>query len=145
MQAIARSESMQVLEGLPHHFLERELLASERATKKIQELEGYPFYLEPLTLSDTDAREVSRIMRTWSTYKPFVSPAACGGFHPDYALEWSIGTDLYRVLICFNCDELLITGPELTSHNVLEWTAYEKLKKILTAYRKNRPAIKVGE
>jgi len=101
IEAVRRADSVVVLEGLPHHSYERELLEEERRSKKVQELNGYPFYEEPLTLTENDAQRLSKILGSWTTYKPFKSPAACGGFHPDYAVEWHVGSDCYRILICF--------------------------------------------
>jgi hypothetical protein len=64
----------------------------------------------------------------------------CGGFHPDYAVEWSVGRDRYRALICFGCEEVKLFGPALESRNDLDRTAYKRLEELLKPYQKNRPA-----
>ncbi|MEI8379822.1 MAG: hypothetical protein WCJ09_06825 [Planctomycetota bacterium] len=40
---------------------------------------------------------------------PLISP--CGGFHPDWCVEFIAGQDVYQVLVCFGCREARLYGP----------------------------------
>jgi hypothetical protein len=145
IEAVIHADRVVVLEGLPHQAYERELLEQERRTKKTQERDSYPFYEEPLEISEADAGRLTKLLGSWATYKPAGPPPACGGFHPDYAVEFYVGADRYMILICFHCNMVDLTGPSLESHNVLDFNAYEQLKKLLTGYRKNRPSSSIGD
>jgi len=139
-KALRQADQTVLYEGLPHHLFEDDLMKEERRTKAVQELNGYVFYQEPLTLTTEDARRLSAILGKSTTYERFSGEKACGGFHPDYTVEWHAGKDRYRALICLGCHEVKLFGPGLQSRNNLDQVAYEKLDETLKRYRKNRPA-----
>jgi hypothetical protein len=139
-ETVRQADKIAVYEGLPHQFFEPRALEKERRTKAVQDLNGYPFYQQPLTLDSTDAKRLSEILGDSATYKPFAGEKKCGGYHPDYAVEWSVSSDRYRALICFGCYEVKLFGPGLESHNDLDLDAYKRLKELLKPYQKNRPA-----
>jgi hypothetical protein len=145
MEAVRQAEKVALYEGLPHQMFESHLLEEERRTKAVQELNGYPFYQEPLTLTSGDAQRLSGILSEPATYQPFSGEKKCGGFHPDYAVEWHVGADRYRALLCFGCHEAKLFGPGLESRNDLNRAAYDELQELLKGYRKNRPATKIEE
>jgi hypothetical protein len=140
---IGRDDRLVLYEGLPHQFYEDEALAKELKTKETVQLHGFPFYHEPLDLKDGDGEKLKDLLgRSW-TYqsKPegiSVAPT-CGGFHPDYAVEWSHMDRLYRILICFGCHEVRVYGPQGTRFYDIRSGAYGRLEKLLGPYRKNRP------
>lgn len=131
----ARADSLVVYEGLPHQNYERELLAQERKTKETLELKGYPFYREPLELSEDDAEQLSAVLAKPSTWRPFTGEKKCGGFHPDYAVEFRRGSGRYLVLLCFGCGEAKLFGPLQASRYNMSLEA----RPILEKYQKNRP------
>jgi hypothetical protein len=49
-QAVRQADKVVLYEGLPHQMFESRALEQERRTKAVQDLNGYPFYQEPLTL-----------------------------------------------------------------------------------------------
>ena len=144
-EAIQRADKVVLYEGLPHQLFESRLLEEERRTKEVQELNGYPFYQEPLALTGEDAKRLSEILGASATYEPFSGEKRCGGFHPDYAVEWQVGADRYRVLICFGCKEVKSFGSEPETRNDLDSAAHQQLLELLRGYRKNRPATKSQE
>jgi hypothetical protein len=139
-EAVPQAEKVVLYEGLPHQNYESRLLEEERRTKAVQDLNGYPFYQEPLTFIDGDAKRVSKILQDSGSYLPFSGEKKCGGFHPDYAVEWHVGAERYRALLCFGCDEVKLFGPGLKSRHDMERDAFEELQQILKGYRKNRPS-----
>lgn len=110
-EAVARAERVVLYEGLPHQFFERDLLACELATKKTVRLHGFPFYAEVLPLKEADAKELTRLFTDVRSFQPFSGYKKCGGFHPDYAIEWHVGKEIYRCLVCFGCQEIKAFGP----------------------------------
>ncbi len=129
-----------LFEGLPHPHWENELLDSERRSKKTTEIAGSFFYEEALPLNQADAHRLKELYCNQTSFTPLVGMKACGGFHPDYCIEWSDVRERYLVQICFGCHEMktFFNGKELYCD--IGQQAYDEFEKILTKYRKNRPA-----
>lgn len=136
--AIRRGEEVVLHEGLPHPMFEGELFERERGSRPVEELHGYPFYREPLALTADEAREITGAMASPEQFLPFSGEKKCGGFHPDYAVEWRRGREVYMALVCFGCEEVKLFGPGLASRHDLR--AAERFGEVLGRHRKNRPA-----
>lgn len=138
-EPLQKADAVVLYEGLPHHLYEKDLLKEERETKEVVELHGYPFYKETLELKAKDEKRLTEILYDKSSYAVFEEEAKCGGFHPDYAVEWQVGSDSYHALLCFGCEEAKVFGPELEErYNLL---VEDELEKLLKGYQKNRPEI----
>jgi hypothetical protein len=137
--AVAGAEEMTLYEGLPHQMFERDLMESERRSKRVHELHGYWFYQEPLAPSDDDAKQLTQVLSDPATFAPFSGEKKCGGFHPDYAIEWKKDSSVYRALICFGCDEAKLFGPGIEERHDLNQSALSALEALLTKHRKSRP------
>ena len=74
-----------------------------------------------------------------AAFKPFTIEKPCGGFHPDYAVDFRRGTAKIRMLICFGCGEVKVFSQQAESRLDLSAEASQKLAEILKGYRKNRP------
>jgi hypothetical protein len=140
--AIRGADTVVLLEGLPHQTWERELLEQERKSKPVQELHGYPFYKEPLDLRPEDAKRLTQVLADPSHLKPVEGQKLCGGFHPDYTVEWHHGSDTFHALVCLGCDEVKLFGPEIDLYDDLSQSAAKELETLLGGYHKNRPAPK---
>ncbi|HWU89392.1 MAG TPA: hypothetical protein VN253_19160 [Kofleriaceae bacterium] len=137
--AIDGADRMTLHEGLPHQHFERELLESERRSKPVRELDGYPFYQAPLALSAEDTKRLAQLLSDPATFQSFSGEKLCGGFHPDFAVEWQKGPRSYRALLCFGCGEAKLFGPGLDERYDLAKLAKSKLEALLGRYRQNRP------
>ena len=136
---IARAERLTVYEGLPHQMYEPKSLASERKSKPTIELHGFPFYCASIELKPGDAEKLKALLGNPRSFEPFSGEKKCGGFHPDYAVEWTVGDKISDCLICFGCGEVMIHGPGTESRYDLQGDALKLLKAILQPYRINRP------
>ncbi len=141
---VRRSDNLTLLEGLPHQWFESRALERERRTKSVRNLHGYTFYSEPLDISTEDARQLATGFGNPEKLGHISDPRLqkkCGGFHPDYALEWQQGENRYQALVCFGCAEVKIFG----SNFIVEYDFSEEVKAtlavILRKYRKNRPNV----
>ena len=103
---VRRADRLTVYEGLPHPMYEEEAFREELRTKETTEFLGFPFYREPLDLKPEDVEALCEALGDGSTYKTYGGEKKCGGFHPDYAVEWSVEGKVYRCLICFGCVEV---------------------------------------
>jgi hypothetical protein len=125
-------------EGLPHPNVEYELFANEQK-KPCREIHGSAFYSELLSLSADDATRVSTLLGDAESYQPFREGKKCNGFHPDYAIEWTLAGKSYFILLCFGCGEAKVIGPGTELHYDLVDSARTTLREMLKKYRKNRP------
>ncbi|HEX4985080.1 MAG TPA: hypothetical protein VFV71_03300 [Burkholderiales bacterium] len=138
--AIARIDDVHLHEGLPHQTWESNLFAEELKTKQVHYLKRFPFYKEPFALKMDEAAVFSALMVDLATYRQYSGPNLCGGFHPDFALEWRPqGEASWYALICFGCQEIKLYGPAARYHGDLAEDAFGRLKNLLKPFRKNRP------
>jgi hypothetical protein len=139
LASLGHAKKITLYEGLPHQFYEPRALLAEKKAKPTSELGGFTFYSETLDLRAGDAEELKAILTAGRSFRSFSGEKKCGGFHPDYAVEWSAGGDRYQCLICFGCLEAKIHGPHGMTTYDIEMSAFTRLKQLLTPYQKNRP------
>ena len=136
---IARAGRITLYEGLPHQSEERKSFDAERKSKPTLELHGYAFYREALNLNAGDEEKLRSLLKNPKAFEPFSGEKKCGGFHPDYAVEWSVGDKNYSCLICFGCGEAMIHGPGAKARYDIQPDSLKRLKDVLKSYRINRP------
>lgn len=97
-------------EGLPSRFWEPELRSHELQAKRTFKLHGYPFYEGPLTWLAGDSEEVFTLFKNKSSFVPFRRAKQCGGYNPEYAIEWKTGETANHALVCLECGEVKLFG-----------------------------------
>ena len=127
-------------EGLPHQFYESKKFAEESKKATIVK-GGFPFYQDPLTLKDADAKALGMILSNPNMFRPFAGEKKCGGFHPDYAIVVSSNREETTYLICFGCGEAKVYRPDGsdTRYDLGQDATNPPLSAILKPYQKNRP------
>lgn len=141
--AVSNASHLTLYEGLPHQTFERESFVNEQRTKPTIVRLAYPFYSEPLQLSDADNSALKQILSDADTFEQFYAESLCGGFHPDFAVEFEHDSIRYTALLCFGCSEAKVTRGGAGTRYELNAAAAQKLKALLATYRKNRPPKKV--
>lgn len=136
-EKVGKADKVVLYEGLPHQRSERKLLAAELETKETVQHHGFPFYAEPVKLKEEDAEQLTKLFTDADSFEPFGGYKKCGGFHPDYCIEWHAGQEVYRCLVCFGCGEVKVFGPKTELYCVI--VAEAGFKKVLQPYRKQRP------
>jgi hypothetical protein len=63
----------------------------------------------------------------------------CGGFHPDWCIEFKNGDDVYQVHVCFGCHEARLYGPKNDVYSDLNDEVLRVFKAVLSPLQKNRP------
>jgi hypothetical protein len=137
--AIADADKVTVFEGLPHQSSEKDSLERELKAKKTVTLHDFPFYAETLAVADADTKSLTALAADGKSVQKWAGAKPCGGFHPDYALEWTVGKDTYRMLVCFGCHEVKLYGPKAAVYADMSDHGLHGLEKILKPLRKNRP------
>jgi hypothetical protein len=140
---VVKSGRFTVFEGLPHQGYERAALERELATKATVALHGWNFYRDPLPVPAADGATLKELVRAENAFLAYRGPKKCGGYHPDYCLEWRDAAEVYRVLVCLGCSEVKCYGPAGGVHCDMNADVREEFKRLLKAHRKNRPEPKV--
>lgn len=144
-RTLAKADHLVLYEGLPHPMYETVALAREKREKPTVDLHGFPFYREPLELKPGDGERLRALLGDPATFSPYSGEKKCGGFHPDYAVEWSAGDKVYRALICFGCFEARIHGPGGEKTYDVGREVQDRFRAMLHPYRKNRPPFQPTE
>ena len=137
--SVMKAGTIRVLEGLPHQNYYHDIFEEERKTKPNLELGGFHFYEGTLELSPGDVKKVVEILHRTSTYEPYLGEKKCGGYHPDFAVSWTLDHVQYHALLCFGCGEVKLLGPSGERHYDLERDSARELENILRNYHKNAP------
>jgi hypothetical protein len=144
-RTLAQAGRILLYEGLPHPMYEPRVLESEKKSKPTVDLHGFPFYRELLELKPGDVERLKALLGDPATFRPYSGEKKCGGFHPDYAVEWSAGDTVYRSLICFGCFEAKLYGPEGGTTYDVGRDVQDRFEALLQPYRKNRPPYRPTE
>ena len=134
---IKNTDSVFVYEGLPHQMFESELLKTEKKRKDITTIAGYPFYTPKVQVQGKAEEIVKSIITDPNKFIRFQGEKLCGGFHPDYAVEWSDGDKTYSILFCYGCGEVLIVDRKNTYRYDFKFS--DDFKKIFTTFGLKRP------
>jgi hypothetical protein len=136
---IAGPREIVLYEGLPSDFWEPQLRDREVTQKRTIGLHGYRFYDEPLSLRASDPERFTALLSNERSFRRYRSSKRCGGYHPDYCIEWKKGDAATRALICLECAEVKFFGPQAELYCDLNPEASQALAQWLGSYRKNRP------
>lgn len=134
---LARANKWVLHEGLPRPG--DKSFENEKKAKKTVSIANWLFYAESLEIKEKDQAQLSELVGSEKTFAAFSGVKKCGGFHPDYALEWRVGKDTYYALICFGCHEVKFYGPGKGAYADIARDGYNSLTALLKPYRKNRP------
>ena len=140
-KAIAEATTVNVYEGLPHQGFESHLLLSESKQNDTKEIGAFRFYTPAVAATNRDV--LKGILSSAETIQVFRGEKECGGFHPDYAVEFSSeGGSRYVVLICFGCREIIYCDGKNKHRYDFENEPCERLIKELEQYALKRPKTK---
>jgi len=138
-EGIKRAATLTLYEGLPHQHWEAQQLEKELAAKKTVRFHGYPFYERSLAISTNEVELLRRLSADTESYWSYGGEKLCGGYHPDYCLEWKDGEATYHLLICFGCDEMKLYGPKSELLLDIRTDVMKKFESVLKKHRSQRP------
>ena len=135
---IKNTDSIFVFEGLPHQMFEAELLKTEKERKDITTIGGFPFYTPKSQVKMEAAAAFKQIISDSNNYMQFGEGGKrCGGFHPDYSVEWSDGGKLYSILFCYGCSEVFIINGKNSYR--YDFKLSDDLKKLFAVFESKCP------
>lgn len=139
---VKKSDIVLLHEGLPHPSFEGDLLKAELKKQKTNMIGGFPFYQARPALKPEDATALMNLLANPTSLRPLPVGVVkqCGGFHPDYCIDWQVGKKVYRCLVCFGCEEIKVLVQEKALfYCELTPEVAGKVEEILGKYRKSRP------
>ena len=139
VSGIGRASNLTAYEGLPHQYFEKRLLEKELKAKASITFHGFPFYKAPIDLQPDDASWLTAHCSAATFYGTYGGAKMCGGFHPDWCLQWNGEAGTYRLLICFGCHEARLYGPKREVWSDLNEDLLADLVEVMKPYRTNRP------
>jgi hypothetical protein len=142
LAGIPKSGDISLHEGLPSEFWEPELREQELNRAKTIAIHGHRFYEEPLTVQGKDADPFTALFSSRKSLQRYNANKRCGGYAPDYMVEWKAGEAVTQVLISLECGEVKMFGPKGELHCDLSPEAQQRLGPLLRPYQKNRPSSK---
>jgi hypothetical protein len=137
---IGTANEFKLYEGLPHQRMERDLFQQELERTDSIERAGSRYYSKPVAVDGTTSdklRELTSDPRSF-TERPVGVEKACGGYHPDWRLEWKDGNRTIAMELCFGCNDMKLYGDD----ELLIATEIDdprSLESLLSPLRTNRP------
>lgn len=136
---IPRTGAALLYEGLPSGFWEPQLLEQELARTKTIRLHGYPLYEEPLVTQGADGEQLTELFAARTSFAKYTDGKKGGGFQADYGLEWKNAEGTTHAIISLEIGEVRLYGSKSELHCDLSHETAQKLRQLLSRYRKNRP------
>lgn len=119
-------------------MFESDLLAKEKKRKDTIKIGAFHFYTPSVAAANPQLLK-SILSSPDCIYVPG-GLKACGGFHPDFAIECvGVGTARVYVLICFGCRDIIYSDGKNEYFYGLFKDSGDKLKEELAQYSKKRP------
>jgi hypothetical protein len=136
---VSEADNVLLWEGLPHQDNEPPLYKEERASKASIRLGGFYFYDQPLEVTAEDAKQLTALFCNKDSFHAYKGEKTCGGYHPDWCVEWRNGREVCRAQVCLGCSEMKAFGPWTALHCDITRNALDQFRQLLGRYTKNRP------
>ncbi|MFC7339438.1 hypothetical protein ACFQY0_19755 [Haloferula chungangensis] len=138
--ALAKAKKFGLSEGLPHPAKETERFSAEAQRRDTQQITGFFFYKPDQKLDPATTDKLRQIIADSDNLTEWKEHKTCGGFHPDWSLNWRRGWSKDHALICFSCDEIIYISGDFQLRYNLTPAASKQLKTLLNPFQSKRPA-----
>jgi hypothetical protein len=138
-QALAKAKTFTLAEGLPHPAKETNLFTTQAQRKDTQQITGFFFYKPDQKIDPATTDKLRQIIANSDNLTEWKEHKTCGGFHPDWSLNWRRGWSKDRALICFSCEEIIYISGDYQLRYNLTATATKQLKSLLNPFKAKRP------
>jgi hypothetical protein len=133
--AAGKAKEVILFEGFPHPVFEPKLFKKEKETRNQFRYQGFLFYQSRPRVRDNDGDALRKVLAEPKNFAAWRGEKKCGGFHPDYMVQWKVGDDVYRVQICFGCSEIKAFGPKGAVRLDMTAEAKKSLEATLKRYQ----------
>ncbi|MCC7422713.1 MAG: hypothetical protein IT428_20730 [Planctomycetaceae bacterium] len=139
LSSIRGPQDVVLREGLPSGFWEPELRVQALRERATIERHGYRLYDARLPATEEDCAQLTAIFASSTSFAPRRSAKQCGGFYPEYGIDWNTGEETTTALISLECGEVKLHSPKSDLYCDLSPAAASKLKSLLTD-RQTKPS-----
>jgi len=139
LKPVSESAKLTLYEGLPHQVWESDDLEAELKSKDTVKRFGFPFYEKPVAVSEADVEKLRSLIQAPGAFKEFYGHKACGGFHPDYSLTWTEGSETTEIHLCFGCGEIKAFLDDREVYCEFGEDSQKEFRLLLENYRVQRP------
>jgi hypothetical protein len=141
LTGVQKTGSVVVYAGLPSQFWEPQLRNQELLQKETLDVHGHPVYDDPQTPATADSEQLTSLLSAKGSYQPLSSGKGnkCGGFTAEYCVEWTSGDTATQILICLECGEAMLFGPQSELYCNFSPEIAQRLKQLLAPYQKETP------
>ncbi len=136
--ALLTSKTLTLSEGLPHPAKEAAAFAREEKRRDTLTLADFKFYKPDLKPDPARDQRLRQIIASPASLAMWTQKR-CGGFHPDWSVNWRSGRKDIHALVCFGCKELMILSPEQQLRYNITPAAFKKLQAELVPLHAKRP------
>ncbi len=144
-ESISKADKVELYEGLSRGMFtfkagEKDTLEDRLKKANAVKLHGFAFYQEALRVKPEDAKKLAELYADPQTFAPFRGYKKCGGFHPDFLIEWTLNGEKFSVMLCFGCHDMETIGPATTLFCQITPQGFEQFKTLLDTYKKHPDA-----
>ncbi len=112
LRMCGKAAKVELFEGLPHPYWDKELLKKEEKRPDVFQNHGFGFYSPAIKLPDSDHKLLFSKVTRVDSYTPWLGPRACGGFHPDYLIRFHGRQGVVDLHLCMGCSMAVFYGPK---------------------------------
>lgn len=94
-------------------------------------IDGYVFQPHAYAVDEKAVAKLREICSTKDAFKKWRGPKKCGGYHPDYCLQFKNGDTVTSVLLCYGCNEAKFFGSKANLYVDADAGALEAMQIIL--------------
>lgn len=84
-------------------------------------------------LEDTDREQLAEMLSSNHVFRTWSGTKLCEGFNPGVAVRWTFQNREYFLLACFECNEVMVIGPEGPGV-IYDMESPDELLKVLKPY-----------
>ena len=137
---VSASGELTVFEGLPRATDDE--LAKIKNDNKTIEIDGWYFYAQPLPTKPSTVEKLRSTLVNYQSFQPYSGGKFCGGFHPDFCVEWKTSGKTHNLLVCLTCFESVYitpTGKTRFDFNDAAWKSFTQIA--VSAFIKHKDVI----
>lgn len=136
-ETLLKATEFVVFEGLPHQTWQPDTLKEELKRPDVTKIGNFPFYTP--ALKAVNAAELQQLLGSPASIQPYRGGKACGGYHPDYDVSWTVGAITYHAQICLGCHEIVfLIGTTSFKYDMAD-SAVKRFENLRTRYTQKRP------
>jgi hypothetical protein len=139
LEGLRNPGEIAIYAGLPSEFWEPQLREVEASRNRTVRLQGYLFYDDRLELNGEVVERLTSLLTAERSFQRRRAAKKCGGYNPDYCIEWKSNGATTHILICLECGEVKLFGPRAELYCDLNPEAGETLGQWLKPYQKAPP------